>query len=329
MTDLIKELMDHTAYQVKVEHKINTISIDVLEKKITNLKDVILYGPPGTGKSFMVDSVMRRLGEKFGHTKKIQFHSEYTYDDFVEGLVPKEGEGIFEYHSGAFFKFCEEVEKTDPDLKKIHPFFIDEINRANITSVFGEVLYLIEDKGIRTLATSKRNIPFTIPKNVIIIGTMNTADKSLSRLDFALRRRFSFLPVYPDDNVLREVVLSMGFSEDLESKITIDSYVDAFNSLNAQINAHPLLGKDLTIGHVLWIPKVESVRSITEEDIGDVFREYVFPQLESYCGSNKEALGVLIGPRLRDSIVFGKYISDLEVLAYLNSQKNSQAGEAT
>src|SRR5699024_5812249 len=206
---------------------------------------------------------------------------------------------------------------------KICVFVIDEINRANVTAVFGEVMNLIENKGERKVKTSKQQLEFIIPKNVVIIGTMNTADKTLAKLDFAFRRRFKFLPVYPSSDILHKLVSINSFAESLQ--ITIKEYVNCFNILNAKINKHPLLGKDLMIGHALWIKKEKDITPYTIEDIGAIFRETIFPQIENYCGSNRDILTSLLGPDLRDSIIYGFEITNQEVIEFLLGLKNSQA----
>ncbi|MED1876669.1 McrB family protein [Brevibacillus borstelensis] len=326
MTNPVQEFLDHADYQLESKSDINTVDIDIVLSRISKKQDVILYGPPGTGKSYMIDNVTELLGERKGLSKTIQFHAEYTYDDFVEGLKPNNNGG-FSYVKGDFFQFCEDVKDADPQGNKIHTFFIDEINRANITSVFGELMYLIEGKGKRILPTARTKTPFFIPNNVVIIGTMNTADRSLGKFDFALRRRFRFLPVYPDHNILKQMILKFGFTDELKSSLNEDAYINAFRKLNNKIRIHPLLGKELTLGHVLWMPKLEEDRKISVDDIGDVFRELILPQLESYCGSNKETLGSLIGPNLRDDLIMGRYIANESVIAFLVSLQNNHSGE--
>lgn len=319
---LLEEFLGNARYHIELSEAIHNTSIEELEKKINDLQDIILYGPPGTGKSYMVDTVLEKIKEKIGLTKTVQFHAEYTYDDFIEGLKPVEGQaGTFKYEKGSFFEFCINARRMDSD--KINLFFIDEINRANITAVFGEVMYAMEDKGKRTLKTARTNEDFCIPSNVIIVGTMNTADRSLAKqFDFALRRRFKFLPVYPNANILRELIYLKGFSPDLKQDFNEDMYIKAFEIMNELITRHPLLGKELTIGHILWVPSVKEEEYINKTHIGDTFREIVLPQISSYCGPNEEALETIVGPDLKKSIIFGKYPSDDSIIAYLKTLNN-------
>ncbi|MDP9675751.1 5-methylcytosine-specific restriction protein B [Paenibacillus jamilae] len=319
MSTELQEFMTYSDYQIHSEKRINTTSIDTFIERILDLNDIILYGPPGTGKSYLIDRVLELLGEKLGSSKTVQFHSEYTYDDFIEGLKPKI-EGGFEYVEGSFYEFCNNVRKIDESGSKIHPFFIDELNRANITAVFGEIMYLMDKKGIRELPTARTGKPFSIPPNVVIIGTMNTADKSIGgQIDFALRRRFRFLPVYPDPSILQELITSKGFTSELREKLTEGEYIKAFKAMNILISKHPLLGKELTLGHILWTPKRFSEVEMNEDTLGEIFRELVLPQIVSYSGSNTELLGRILGPELRDTLIFGEYPANDQILALLKS----------
>jgi 5-methylcytosine-specific restriction protein B len=170
----------------------------------------VLYGPPGTGKTFLAEHLARHLLSKGdGFQTLVQFHPAYTYEDFIQGIRPQQGKnGGLDYPlvPGRFFKFCEQA-RTRQDTCVL---IIDEINRANLAQVFGELMYLLEyrDKEVE-LASGKS---FSIPKNVRIIGTMNTADRSIALVDHALRRRFAFLPLYPDMSILRNYHVSTDFA---------------------------------------------------------------------------------------------------------------------
>ena len=327
MSDSVVEFLKQASYEkVDTSNKIINTSLETFIQSVNNRQDCILYGPPGTSKTYMIDRMSNSIGEeRIGLFKIIQFHSNFSYEEFIEGIVPNIEKGGFKYESGVFLNFClkaHEIYKANQD--KICIFVIDEINRANVTSVFGEVLNLIEDKGKRSIETPRQHIPFTIPPNVILIGTMNTADKTLAKLDFAFRRRFRFLPVFPSVEILHTMLSEKGF--DTELSLTIDEYAKAFSVINAKINKHPLLGKNLMLGHVLWTKKDEG--KYKKEDIGKIFKEVIFPQIENYCGSNKDVLNSILGPKLRDKIIYGYDISDDEVIEFLTSTKNSQMVDA-
>ena len=324
MPNTVEEFLEHASFQnVETNNIVANTTLIQFADVVKSGQDCILFGPPGTSKTYMIDHLEEQLGEKLGLLRVIQFHSNYSYEEFIEGIVPDVDNKGFKYESGVFFQFCEEAK--DIPKEKICVFVIDEINRANVTAVFGEVMNLIENKGSRKLLTAKRHVEFYIPKNVVIVGTMNTADKTLAKLDFAFRRRFRFLAVFPSKEILHTMLAKNGFEPNLG--ITVDEYVSCFEVLNAKIVKHPLLGKNLTLGHVLWTKKDDESSSYTKADIGCIFRETIFPQIENYCGSNKDVLGSLLGPVLRDKIIFGYEITDDEVIDFLSGLKNSKVVE--
>ncbi|MGM7666088.1 McrB family protein [Microbacterium sp. A93] len=163
---------------------------------------VILYGPPGTGKTFVAKALTRAVTGRQDAARRIQFHPSYTYEDFFAGYRPREKNGqlVFELVKGPLRRIAEDARK-DPDIA--HVLLIDEINRANLSKVFGELYYLLEyrDEPIDLLyagSGTDGGDTFALPPNVLIIGTMNTADRSIALLDSAMRRRFSFFELHPD-----------------------------------------------------------------------------------------------------------------------------------
>jgi 5-methylcytosine-specific restriction enzyme B len=165
--------------------------LDLLEDK----KQVIFYGPPGTGKTFVARKLSRFLAPDDRNRKTVQFHPSYAYEDFIEGYRPREGEagGVrYELTPGPLAKIAEE--SAEPCV-----LLIDEINRGNIAKVFGELYYLLEYRGDEDqIDLQYGSEPFELPENFLIIGTMNTADRSIAILDAALRRRFHFIEFFPD-----------------------------------------------------------------------------------------------------------------------------------
>ena len=158
-------------------------------------KQIILYGPPGTGKTYLATCLARHLTED-GAVKLVQFHPSYTYEDFFEGFRPSPSDGSLTYtlRAGPFRDFAE-VAAANPSTAYI--LIIDEINRANLAKVFGELYFLLEYRDSSISLQYSPDKEFTLPQNLFIIGTMNTADRSIARIDTAMRRRFSFVELDP------------------------------------------------------------------------------------------------------------------------------------
>lgn len=194
--------------EIDLAHLADATHLDVAWLgKVTNALyrrgQVILYGPPGTGKTFVARALADRLGKPGSVVKRIQFHPSYTYEDFFAGYRPvtdAEGQLSFSLTRGPLREIADEARKN-PDVP--HVLMIDEINRANLSKVFGELYYLLEyrDDAIDVLYAGSGDDggkSFSLTANVLIIGTMNTADRSIALLDSAMRRRFSFFELHPD-----------------------------------------------------------------------------------------------------------------------------------
>jgi 5-methylcytosine-specific restriction enzyme B len=159
-------------------------------------KQIIFYGPPGTGKTFLAQALARHLSVD-GAVKLVQFHPSYTYEDFFEGFRPEPGGSgtlTFTLRAGPFRDFAE-IAKANPSTPYI--LIIDEINRANLAKVFGELYFLLEYRDQPVSLQYSPDKEFTLPENLFIIGTMNTADRSIARIDTAMRRRFKFVELDP------------------------------------------------------------------------------------------------------------------------------------
>ena len=281
---------------------------DVLERK----RQVILYGPPGTGKTYWAELSACELAARYNFRKPLSgltssehaeilgdnaqlsgfvrtccFHPEYGYGDFIEGYRPSSGNDDvqFKLRDGIFKRICSDAAK-----KQTERFFliIDEINRGDIPRIFGELLTILEaNKRGKSLLLPLSEKPFKVPENIMIIGTMNTADRSIALLDTALRRRFGFIELMPDISVIDDIVL-----EGIPIRLWL-------NSLNERICLH--VGRDarnLQIGHSYLMADGKTINSFKQ--FACIIREDIIPLLEEYCYEDYMILEKLLGKSLVD-----------------------------
>lgn len=248
---------------------------DTLKGLLLNKKNIILQGAPGVGKTFTAKRLAYSImGVKdASRVEFIQFHQNYSYEDFIMGYKPR-GNG-FELQNGIFFKFCQKA-ANNPDFPYF--FIIDEINRGNMSKIFGELLMLIEkDYRGKKLTLAYNGLPFSVPENLYIIGMMNTADRSLALIDYALRRRFSFFVMEPGFN-------SDGFREYMKyfDNDTFEILIDKIKDLNFEIAKDPSLGNGFCIGHSYFCGQDECrdewMQSVVEYDILPMLEEYWFDE---------------------------------------------------
>lgn len=282
----------------------------------TFVKNSILYGPPGTGKTYYTayysvaicdDLSIEELEkksygevlERFNTLKKegriafTTFHQSYGYEEFIEGIRPvmagEEEKKSIEYEivPGVFKKFCDEAALVDDEP---YIFIIDEINRGNISKIFGELITLIEGtkrKGEREelsafLPYSQEE--FGVPKNVYILGTMNTADRSIALMDTALRRRFNFIEMMPDCRTIEDIVIRQNGKE-----VNIGNVLDIINR-----RIEFLFDREHTIGHAFFTSlKNEDSNSIKR--LANIFRNSIIPLLQEYFYDDYEKIRLVLG----------------------------------
>lgn len=251
---------------------------------LTNKKNLILQGPPGTGKTFIAKRLAYLLFQVKDPSRieMIQFHQSYTYEDFIQGFRP-DGTG-FRLKNGVFYKFCK-MAKNDANNQYV--FIIDEINRGNLSKIFGELMLLVEsDKrgpewGVSLTYSDESQEPFFVPSNVHLLGLMNTADRSLAMVDYALRRRFAFVDLEPGfgSPAFHDYLLDHGASEELIAKV-----VNKMSLINDRISKDTTnLGKGFCIGHSFFTALSSRIQldsdwfeHIVRTEIEPLLREYWF-----------------------------------------------------
>ncbi|MGB3654851.1 MAG: AAA family ATPase [Rivularia sp. (in: cyanobacteria)] len=257
---------EYTLSKCAEDTGISEIKLQSWIRSIHRKKQAIIYGSPGTGKTFIAEKIAKCLiSGSDGFSELVQFHPAYTYEDFIQGIRPQSKNGKLTYPllPGCFIKFCHQAETREG----ICTFIIDEINRANIAQVFGELMYLLEyrDKEIPLAAGNT----FCIPENVRIIGTMNTADRSIAEFDYALRRRFAFIELRPNYQILRKRYADIDFP--------IDKLIDVLQRINQVIS-----DKNYEIGISFFITDnlLDDIEDIWRMEIEPYLEEYFFNQLE-------------------------------------------------
>ena len=291
-------------------------------------KNVIFYGPPGTGKTYTTakraveicktesekeltdySEIMERYNElkENNRIEFITFHQSYGYEEFIEGIKPivsneddepeeENGQEIkYEIVDGIFKKFCEEARKSEE--KEPYVFIIDEINRGNISKIFGELITLIEPtkrSGKKECISTKlpySNEEFTVPDNVYIIGTMNTADRSIALMDTALRRRFKFEEMLPDYHLLEDI-----FVEDKGTKVNIGAMLKVINE-----RIEYLYDREHTIGHAVFLEKMENDKiDIDINKLENIFKKNIIPLLQEYFYEDYEKIRIVLGDNAKD-----------------------------
>ncbi len=249
---------------------------------LTTKKNIILQGSAGVGKTFIAKKIAQALQEDYSeeNIEMIQFHQSYSYEDFIQGYRPNKDS--FELKNGIFYEVCERAKK---DTSVPYFLIIDEINRGNLSKIFGELMMLIEadkrgEKNKIKLAYSS-NEYFFIPDNLYIIGTMNTADRSLTIVDYALRRRFAFIKMRPKFNEQFHAFLSKkGLSKEIISSIT-----NKMTTLNDIINSDESLGDGFEIGHSYFCSYKSGEHN---KWLSNVFKYEIIPLIEEYWFDDKQ-----------------------------------------
>lgn len=252
-------------------------------------RQVIFYGPPGTGKTYVAQELARAVAGSSDHVTLVQFHPSYAYEDFVEGYRPAVVNGApgFQLHRGPLRDLAD---RASNDQSNTYILIIDEINRGNVAKVFGELYYLLEYRG-EELSLQYSAQPFALPENLWIIGTMNTADRSIALVDAALRRRFFFVPFFPHIEPIAGL-LSRWLAR---HKPEFSWIADVVDRANAELDE-----RHLAIG-----PSHFMRPDLDEEWVGLIWDHAVLPYLEEHFFGDPEELNRFKLDALRKSLSSG------------------------
>lgn len=258
---------------------------DEIVELLFRKKNIILQGAPGVGKTFLARKVAYQLiGQmKDENIETVQFHQSYSYEDFMQGIRPTTT-GEFKVRNGIFYNFCKQAKEKSEET---FVFIIDEINRGNLSKIFGELMMLIEsDKrspryALKLTYGEENSLKFYVPENVYIIGCMNTADRSIAIVDYALRRRFAFCPIEPELGDSFKAFLCSELSKEF-----VDEICGKLKRVNSIIRDSSSLGKGLEIGHSYFcqISSVDDER----EWWRSIYKYELFPYLQEICFENEE-----------------------------------------
>jgi len=267
---------------------------------------VILYGPPGTGKTYWaqrgaeailarhlhgkaaVDLAEEERDDVVRHIRLCTFHPAYGYEDFIEGYRPEERDGrlVFRLRDGVFKDLCQ-VAAARPQERFV--LIIDEINRGDVPRIFGELLTILEkDKRGREVHLPLSGRPFAVPPNVAVIGTMNTADRSIALLDTALRRRFGFIELMPEPELLGGIMVD---------GIPLAAWLEALNSKIVEKRGAD--GRNLQVGHAYLLEKGSPVATLA--GLARIVRDDIVPLLQEYCYEDYRMLADILGREFVDA----------------------------
>lgn len=252
-------------------------SIEELSEYLLQRKYIILQGPPGTGKTHLAEKIAESIkGDgKITYYKTIQFHASTSYEDFVHGLKPdiSSNQLIFREHKGPLLESIEEAKEAQSENKGY--LLVIEINRGDLAKILGEAIFLLEPNEERTIKL-KSGKEITMPQNLYIIGTMNTADRTIAILDFAIRRRFAFIDVWPSNELLRKILDEKRVDEKIK-ELALNYFNDIQNIFFKYATDEEL---HLQPGHTYFI-------TTSEKELKNKLKYEVVPLLKEYLREGK------------------------------------------
>lgn len=273
------------------------MSLDHYKNILDTAQQIILMGPPGTSKSYLA----QQIAKDFNVVKRLQFHPQYSYQDFIGGKILEQG--TLKDNKGVLISLLEEA-MVNENIDYL--LIIEEINRANVSQVFGEMIQLLDRDETLVLTFNNEEKEYYLPRNLKIVGTMNTTDRTVGRIDYALKRRFSQIYCAPDYSVLTDKVRIEN------NEFSISEFLRRINSNLVSTLSH----KEMVLGHALFL-KDYAFESISEQyiwnisDLFNLFQYVIRPIIEDYCNGNEELIENVIGEGLYNSIEENDFLENI------------------
>jgi len=251
--------------------------LEEIESMLADKRAVVLYGPPGTGKTKTATELTEHFTGAQGEYEVVVFHASYSYEDFVEGLRPRASSSGIDYPvvDGPLKRLAGRA-RTRPKNRFV--ILIDEINRGNLARIFGELILMLEYRNYDVLLPYSGE-RFQLPENIYLLGTMNSADRSIALVDYALRRRFAFIEFPPSTEVLAR------YLDKNPPKISASIILNLLTALNRKIRSEKSLGKSFEVGHAFFMEP-----DLDEAKLEWIWRFKIMPLLGEYYFDQPEAL---------------------------------------
>lgn len=293
------DISNYIAFQNKNNDMVNSVKeLDFYVSVLESAKQAILMGPPGTSKSFIAS----QLSSKFSKTKRLQFHPQYSYQDFIGGKILENGNLVDK--KGEFILFLEEA-MENPENSYL--LVIEEINRANVSQVFGELIQLLDRGEKLSLTFNGESKIYELPKTLKIVGTMNTTDRTVGRIDYAIKRRFYQVYFGVDYNILVDKVSL------LNNEFSIADLLQRVNtSLLASLN-----NKEMIIGHAIFLKDFTKNDELDKymwniNDFSNLFNYVILPIIEDYCNGNIELIMNIMGEKLMSQLTGDEFVQAIQ-----------------
>lgn len=263
---------------------VRRVSVELLRELLNKYHQIMLAGPPGTSKSYFAE----RISDDYDEVVHVQFHPQYSYQNFVGGYVVEGTEVI--YREGVILQLLNKTYSAD----KKYLIIIDEFNRANVSQVLGEVIQCLDRGRTVNVTVAGKPVTISLPTNIDIIATLNTTDRTLGTIDYAIKRRFMYVYCAPNPSLLIDTCPSSGF-------ISLCDFLTKLNSKMERATG----SRDLTIGHAIFMNdcvKKNGVYNWTFEELCVLYNYKILPMIEDYCSNNRSMVEDVVGNKLSSQL---------------------------